>query len=403
MSVKVNSFSDISFPQHLDTEINQKVDSSANTKNNAFETSSAGTMHAFAGEMRKLQLLRQFESKDISKNKPLNENFATSTKPLGGDDDEALKETRRVIDNYRRQIKPTEIKGSQPAEGRKTSGHARSKHDVKPEVQAEIMNNPERIFSGKNSNGRYVDIYYKNGSVVITEQGDKESVITAYGLISNKNGVKTKPFKVENVEDNPNYVEIKLEKSGSTKVVYPNKERFEAKDFPPKTNGGSTTGETVEITPNPIDPSVITPTEPNVPVTNEPPLPPKAPVINEELPVRPSPLGKLSGNLNRGFVILQLVQLGLAAYNMSQLNAGAQKYGYYIDPFLDKYVIRDPEKAAKNLPEGFELKFFPDPKDYYSTGESIKFTVKNGKFANEEGYRLVYNKEKDMVEAVILL
>ncbi len=98
---------------------------------------------------------------------------------------------------------------------------------------------------------------------------------------------------------------------------------------------------------------------------------------------------------------MQLVQLGLTALNFSSLEAEGEQIGYYIDPFFDKYVITNPEKAAKNLPEGFELKFFTDPNDYASVGQSLTFTVKDGEFFNAEGYTLLFNKEKGCVEAVL--
>jgi len=59
--------------------------------------------------MRKLQLLQKFASVDITNSKLNQANFATSTRRLGGDDDEILKETQRLIDNYRRQTTSEEI------------------------------------------------------------------------------------------------------------------------------------------------------------------------------------------------------------------------------------------------------------------------------------------------------
>jgi hypothetical protein len=97
-----------------------------------------------------------------------------------------------------------------------------------------------------------------------------------------------------------------------------------------------------------------------------------------------------------------LVQMGAAALNFSKLEKDAEKLGFYVDPFLDKYIITDPEKAAKNLGEGFELTFYNDPNDYYSQGQSVKFTVKDGKFSNPDGYQLIFNKEKGYTEAVLL-
>jgi len=415
--MKINfNFQDILVPTSLDRKKNGEVTTSENSNiNSNLETSSANDFHAFEGQMRKLQILRQFSSTDISNIKPVQANFATSAKRLGGDDDEILKETQRLIDNYRRQIKPKEIKGSQPVSPGKPPGHAGPKHGVKYEVQTEIMNNPDRIFSGKriNKDGseRYVDIYYKNGSAVITEQGDKGRVITGYGLID-KRRPNPKPFNIEKITNNPNYVEIKLEKLGSTNVIYPNKPRFDANDFPPGppktntpplTNGGSTGGKPNAANPGGqkvpvINEPVVTPQSP---AANEPPIATKSPTVDENLP-KSNPLGKMAKNVSRGLVIMQLVQLGLTALNFSQLKAEGEKFGYYVDPFFDKYIITDPDKAVANLPEGFELEFFTDPNDYASVGNSVKFTVKDGKFSNPDGYSLVYNKEKGYVEAVLL-
>ncbi len=414
MSIKINSFRSIEALNFL-PKSNQKIIIRNQDKLNLRqEFSTANDLHVFAGNLKKSQLFGKLESLNRANNKTNVASAISSPKViLGGDEEEVIKEAKRVIDNYKRKIKPKEIKGSQPTESIKSPGHANSGHRVKPEVQAEIMNNPERIFSGKNKNGRYVDIYYKNGSVVITEQGNKGSVITAYGLIDKKKNIKIKPFKIADIENNPNYVEIKLEKSGSANVVYPNKGRFDAKDFPPgppKNNPPKINGNE----PPQIKPTGATQPKPNVSVAedlpiapkttviNEPPITPKVPIINEELPVRPSPLGKLAGNISRGLIIMQLAQIGVAALNFSKLEADAEKFGFYVDPFLDKYIIKDPNKAAKNLGEGFELTFYTDPKDYYSQGQSVKFTVKDGKFSNPDGYQLIFNKEKGYTEAVLL-
>jgi hypothetical protein len=404
MSIKINSFRSIEALNFLPRISNKNLISSQDNPNLGQEFSTANNLHLFAGDLRKAQLFGKLQTSNVITNK-INFAFSSSKIKFGGDDEEIIKEAKRVIDNYKRKIEPKDIKGSQPAEGKKTPGHGYSKHLVKPEVQAEIMNKPERIFSGKNDNGRYVDIYYKNGSAVITEQGDKGRVISAYGLVDKKK-LNPKPFKIANIENNPNYVEIKLEKAGSTNVIYPNKGRFEAKDFPPgspknnlpKTNNGtSTIGETTEIKPN-----IPNSAKPNVSVVNEPPITPKTPIINEELPVSTSPVGKLAGNISRGLIIMQLVQIGVTALNFSKLEADAEKFGFYVDPFLDKYIITNPDKAAQNLGEGFELTFYTNPQDYHSQGDSVKFTVKDGKFTNPDGYQLIFNKEKGYTEAVIL-
>jgi hypothetical protein len=420
MSIKINPFRNIEALNFL-TKVNDKkvlVKSEIKSGFNA-QISTANNLHLFAGDLRKAQLFGKLESLNRANNK-INGAFAISSPKviLGGDDEEVIKETKRLIDNYKRKIEPKEIKGANPSAPGKPPGHAGPKHKVKPEVQAEIMNNPDRIFSGKriNKDGseRYVDIYYKNKSAVVTEQGNKGRVITAYGLIDkNPKNLNPKPFNLEKIANNPNYVEIKLEKLGSTNVVYPNKGRFEAKDFPPgppKNNPPKVNGNE----PPQIKPVVTTPTKPIVTIaeelpsipkttgTNQPPITPKTPIINEELPVRTSPIGKIAGNISRGLIIMQLVQIGVTALNFSKLEADAEKFGFYVDPFLDKYIITNPDKAAQNLGEGFELTFYTNPQDYHSQGDSVKFTVKDGKFTNPDGYQLIFNKEKGYTEAVIL-
>jgi hypothetical protein len=111
--------------------------------------------------------------------------------------------------------------------GSSTAGHARSKHGFSNQAQAEILNNPERVFSGVNRNGRAVDIYYKNGDVVITEAGNKTSVITAYGRSSRGGGTAVAP---EKWATDPAFVEIKP--GPPAEVIYPNRERWERNDWP---------------------------------------------------------------------------------------------------------------------------------------------------------------------------
>jgi hypothetical protein len=93
-----------------------------------------------------------------------------------------INQLKTCINNFRRFVAASEIKGAPPFKNRRIPGHARSKHGIKVNVQADILNSPERIFSGANKYGREVDIYYKSGSLVITEAGLKHSLITAYGL-----------------------------------------------------------------------------------------------------------------------------------------------------------------------------------------------------------------------------
>lgn len=420
MSIKINPFRNSENLNSLPKDNKNTLIETDNGLNPAVEFSTVNDLQVFAGSLKKAQLFGKLENLNEVNNK-IHFTSALSSKVNLGDDDEIIKETKRLIDNYKRKIEPKEIKGAQPAEGSKTAGHARSKHRVSEQVQAEIMNDPERIFSGKriNKNGseRYVDVYYKNGSAIVTEQGDKSKVITAYGLID-KRKPNPKPFNIQKTVDDPNFVEIKLDKLGSATVVYPNKERFKVNDFPPgppknnnnpKPNGGnSTPNETLPAKPNAPNnakPNTSTVTEPtNNPkpvITNEPPTTPKSAALNEEQPVRPSGLGKLAKNVSRGLVVMQLVQLGVAALNYTKLKEDAAKFGYYIDPFYDRYIITDPEKAAKNLDEGFELTFYVDPNDFSNQGKSILFTVKDGKFTNPDGWQLVYNEEKGYTEAIL--
>ncbi|RIK43900.1 MAG: hypothetical protein DCC58_09030 [Chloroflexi bacterium] len=106
-------------------------------------------------------------------------------------DIEMVKRTARM-NNFRRSVAPEEIRGAPPAEGSNVPGHAESKHGVPPEQQASVLSNLERVLNGVNENGREVDIYCKSVAVnksnpqeliemaVITEAGNKGSVITAY-------------------------------------------------------------------------------------------------------------------------------------------------------------------------------------------------------------------------------
>lgn len=405
MSIKINPFQNIEAFKVFPKETNPNAkNENENAVNLNAETSSADNLHSFTGEMQKFQLLQKLFSADVSNAKTVNNVNVASLTNLNNDDDEVLKKTQELIDNYRRQIKPNEIKGSNPVAPNKSPGHSYSKHKVEPEVQTEIMNKPERVFSGKNDNGRFVDIYYKNGSVVITEQGDKGRVITAYGLIDKRKNIRVKPFNLERILKDPNYVEINLEKLGSTNVIYPNRERFDKNDFPSrpnkpdtpaKTNGGGTSGGNTEVKPN-----VNTQPKANVSTNTEVPVTPKSPTVNEEIK-SPKPTGRLSGNMIRGLAVMQLVQIGLTALNFTKLKEDSAEFGYYVDPFLDKYIISDPDKAAKNLGEGFELTFYLDPTDYFNQGKSVIFTVKDGKFTNPNGWQLVYNEEKGYTEAVL--
>lgn len=383
MRINASNIQNVLFPNSSNTNLDKNPVPSRIEISSQTERSSANGLHALGGQMQKLQLLQKFAASNVLNPSPdLTAKFTTLSKHTSGD--EVTQETRRMMDNYHRQVKPSEIKGAPPVAPGMPTAHADAKHGVKAEVQAEILNKPDRIFSGINKNGRFVDIYYKNQSVVITEFGKKDSVITAYGLIEQKKNVTPKPVKVEQFANNPRYVEIKLEEKGATNVIYPNKPRFDADDFPknppkpetpPKTNGGSSAGTSGS---KPSTASTAIAQEPTA--TGGSPVAPTKDAIEEAPVARPN--GGAASNIARGLILMQLVQVGLAAYDITRLKADGEKFGYYVDPFFNKYILTDPEKAAKNLPEGFKLTFYPDPKDFFSQGQSIKFEVKDGKFVN---------------------
>jgi hypothetical protein len=134
--------------------------------------------------------------------------------PVAGEPPERAAERARVEGsadtraNFRRQVAPDEVVGAPAAEGGTgQTGHARSGHGWSERMQADLLNRPDRVFTGLNSDGRAVDIYYRNnGDVAITVAGRKEEVITAYGP-SDPDG--TGSFNdVSKWADKPGYVEI---------------------------------------------------------------------------------------------------------------------------------------------------------------------------------------------------
>lgn len=139
--------------------------------------------------------------------------------------------------NFRRKVDPKDIEGAPPPAPGAPAGHAKSKHGVTESAQADLLNNPERIFSGKHAGTtpegvayeRDVDIYYRDESVVITEAGKKHSVITAYGKIATKG--KIKPVDPAEFADSKNFVEIDV-KGPSNEVIFPSRKRWEAQDWP---------------------------------------------------------------------------------------------------------------------------------------------------------------------------
>ncbi|QBS39431.1 putative T7SS-secreted protein [Nocardia sp. CS682] len=149
------------------------------------------------------------------------------------------------FDNFHRQVTPGELERAPAPYPGGNEGHAYSKHRVTPQVQASILNNPDRIFSGTYHGENFitgqpytreVDVYYREGSrdpnrgsVVITEAGNKNSVITAYGLIDRR-VPNPKGVKVDNWAGNPHYVEIRTN-NGAHEVVFPNRESWERNDW----------------------------------------------------------------------------------------------------------------------------------------------------------------------------
>ncbi|HET6870662.1 MAG TPA: hypothetical protein VFH80_32425 [Solirubrobacteraceae bacterium] len=136
-----------------------------------------------------------------------------------------LQKFKARIANFERTVKPNEVKGAPPWGPGGRPGHAESDHGWTKQMQADLLNRPERVFSGLNDRGREVDVYYRADDVVITEAGKKTSVITAYGVSSPKNG--NDPAKVGRWANNPRYVEIK-----GNNVVYPDKGQYEADAWP---------------------------------------------------------------------------------------------------------------------------------------------------------------------------
>ena len=55
-----------------------------------------------------------------------------------------------------------------------------NKHSIPKATQVDILNNWEHYFYGLNENGRVVGVFAKGGQVVITQDGSKNKVITAY-------------------------------------------------------------------------------------------------------------------------------------------------------------------------------------------------------------------------------
>ncbi|MGW6421345.1 putative T7SS-secreted protein [Nocardia sp. NPDC055053] len=168
--------------------------------------------------------------------------YAYATNPLRFIDPLGLTPTAcERFDNFRRQVTPDELHDAPAPYPGGRDGHASEKHHVSRAVQASILNNPDRIFSG-NYQGvnhltnqpytRAVDIYYQNGSVVITDAGNKSSVITAYGLIDRNRSHRRRAVDPDRKWANdPNFVEIRT-RNGDNEVIYPDRGSWERNDWP---------------------------------------------------------------------------------------------------------------------------------------------------------------------------
>ncbi len=165
-----------------------------------------------------------------------------------GDLDVAIDQTRRRrvasyqrMEEMARTVTPRGIGGAPPRVAGARPGHARSGHGYTDVMQAEILNNPDRVFSGVYEGEfqgapytREVDIYWRAGDVVITEAGNKRSVITAFGISDPakiRRGERTSAVDAEQKwANNPNYVEIVL--GPPQRIIFPNEGRFESEDWP---------------------------------------------------------------------------------------------------------------------------------------------------------------------------
>ncbi|MGC4064599.1 MAG: RHS repeat-associated core domain-containing protein [Polyangiaceae bacterium] len=90
-------------------------------------------------------------------------------------------------------VNPKDIKGARPWPDAKP-GHPDA-HGVSREDMADIMNDPKTsVYRGTNTSKtpRPVDFYHRDGTTVVTEQGEPTRVITAFGKLATKgdNGKK---------------------------------------------------------------------------------------------------------------------------------------------------------------------------------------------------------------------
>ncbi|MFL6118430.1 hypothetical protein, partial [Actinophytocola sp.] len=126
--------------------------------------------------------LRRITEGDLPNERILEGPFARDN-PVQAATRARIEQSPEIRANFRRQLAPREVAGAREAEGvAGRPGHAQSSHKWTQEMQAEILNKPDNIFTGVNDNGLPVDVYYrKNGDVAITVAGSKKDVITSYG------------------------------------------------------------------------------------------------------------------------------------------------------------------------------------------------------------------------------
>lgn len=87
-----------------------------------------------------------------------------------------------------------DIKGARPYGPDGRPGHPDA-HGVSRQDQADILNDPKTtVHRGVNANGRPVDHYHRDGTTVITEQGEPTRVITAFGKLATKDS-KGRPIQ----------------------------------------------------------------------------------------------------------------------------------------------------------------------------------------------------------------
>lgn len=85
-------------------------------------------------------------------------------------------------------VSAKDIKGARPYGPDGRPGHPDA-HGVSRQDQANIINDPKStLYRGTNANNRPVDHYHRDGTTVVTEQGEPTRVITAFGTLATKDG-----------------------------------------------------------------------------------------------------------------------------------------------------------------------------------------------------------------------